>query len=163
MAESIVTVKKLVRVDIPSITVLSDEDLEQLAITYQNFLAPRFLIPDADKLDDTKYTYLQNNLVAKLIVRAKSLQSLSNAVTSSGGSGATVGATKSIKTGPSEASWYDPSLFWKSVLGTKYSSFEQFEQEICMFANDLGVRLPFCKAGKKTTIFTIAKKSSKCN
>lgn len=92
----------------------------------------------------------------------------SNVVSSFG----SVGAVKSIQTGPSKAEWHDSSAFWKNMFSNSSSSssatgmpggvFSQIQQEVCMFARRLGVRIFFCPKPLSTKVFIVSKKRKNC-
>lgn len=161
MAASTTKIKELVRLDLPDTTNPTDAIIDGLAKVFQLYLAPRLNKTGDDIEDDTKWSTLENNLIAKLIVRERALNALKVSTASAGG-GTGSGGIKSIKTGPSEASWHDVSTYWKSVLGNTTNSFAEFEKEVCMWARDLGVRLPFCEIPLDTKIFIVAKKRKSC-
>lgn len=77
------------------------------------------------------------------------------------------GAMKSLKTGPSEAQWYDGSLFWTNLFkdlasganGQGGGLIGAIMEEICFFSSKLGVSMPMCpKLGRVVVPFIIAKR-----
>lgn len=69
----------------------------------------------------------------------------------SGGSGSGRGPVKTIKTGPSEAEWYDGSIFWSNLFKTD-GIVDNLKQDICIFSRRVHVVLPFCKKYKTTAL-----------
>ena len=85
---------------------------------------------------------------------------------SSGGtSGGNKGALKRLETGPSSAEWYDGSQFWlamfKGATGLSYMGPTSTQSgivgslitEICLYASNVGVRLPLCPIPKRSHLF----------
>lgn len=90
--------------------------------------------------------------------------SVTQAISSSGGTLGTKGPVKSIETGPSKASWYDSSTFWsnifKGISGAAGGSglFAQISAEICTYAKKLKIKMPMCdKPPASNRTFVIAK------
>lgn len=79
--------------------------------------------------------------------------SVTQAVTSGSTSGLFKGPVKSIKAGPSEASWYDGSAFWASIFKSLGSGglegggggiFGALIEDICLYSKKVGVKMPMC-------------------
>lgn len=70
------------------------------------------------------------------------------------------GPIKRVETGPSNAEWFDPSLFWNHIL--KNGGLIDFiRSEICMIAIKVGIRLYICPYIKKTKVFITGHKLKK--
>lgn len=77
------------------------------------------------------------------------------------------GPIKRIEAGPSVAEWYDSSTFWSNmfkssggalVSGQSGGVVGQIQADACVFANRLGISLPFCPELKRVKVFQLVKK-----
>lgn len=79
------------------------------------------------------------------------------------------GSIKYLETGPSKTEWYDSSSFWSSMFGSKGSSdsiMQTVINDICMWAAQVGIRLPMCPAIPSNVLpsFLVSRNSTKgCN
>lgn len=76
---------------------------------------------------------------------------------SGGGTGSVLGPVKTIKTGPSEAAWFDPSIFWSNLFKTG-GVIDDLKQDICMYSRRVHVTLPFCPKYKQTVLPIVGKR-----
>jgi PKD repeat protein len=78
------------------------------------------------------------------------IESTSTAVVNVDSAVGAKGAVKAIETGPSKAQWYDSSLYWSQIFRSAGSDgkgggvLASIQQEICMFAGKLTVKVPGC-------------------
>jgi hypothetical protein len=79
----------------------------------------------------------------------------------------TKGPLKAIESGPSKAEWYDSSTFWASMFrgfnprGHGTGIIQAIQEECCLMARRIYVRLPFCTIPKNTDNFIIGRTSKR--
>lgn len=118
----------------------------------QTLIDPNIL--DADLDDESKWPFLVNVLMAKLVIYDCILLEYKNlAVTATGSSGDVddpspgTGPVKKIETGPTNAEWYDGSdvlsnMFKPNTQGQ--TTMDGLQQDLCMLAKRVRIYLPIC-------------------
>lgn len=144
-----------------------EEALDSYIAQWQLYIQPSVspAVSSGDIFNENAYPPLANVLVAYLAaysvqkdVMMQSLVGSSSSSTTGDSSGTSTttsaGALKSIETGPSKAEWHDNTdkvtSFFKaggssSGTGASTGPLDVLQQEICIFAQEVGVNLPFCK------------------
>lgn len=100
---------------------------------------------------------IANNLNFEVIQRQ--IASVNGIIETHAQGGMQKGPVKKLETGPTNAEWYDGSVFWMNLFkGQNGNNFMSFlESDICLYANRLKVRFHFCKKPRRTILFTIGK------
>lgn len=121
------------------------------------------VMEDADVLDETKWPYLWNVLIAELVVYEIMMAEASKWMSSGNtlfvlGSGNS--SQKSIETGPSKAEWWDNQKNQNEYFKILFTQgLAQYRELLCQFAQRVRASIPFCnfkrdphlnkKAGRK--------------
>lgn len=80
------------------------------------------------------------------------------------------GSLKSLETGPSKVEWYDGSEFWSTMFkgnsslanpGQGTGILQTIQDDSCILARRLAIRLPFCAKIKSTHLFIVGRKTCK--
>lgn len=132
-----------------------DPNFETQSIAYWKlYLQPQFEIADADVQLDTAWPVLARFLIAKLVIHSYIVSLIKGSISSSFGSSTEEGETvvemgqiKKMKTGPSEAEWYDGNKALTSITttgATGKSTFDQLAEDICSLAERLHSYIPMC-------------------
>lgn len=149
-----ISIDEIISFELPASITLDQNTKNYLIKKWRLCLQAAFSILDEYLGDESKYSQLQNILIAKLVVydliiaeaRKYMASSLNGGGNSSGGSAG--GNIKKIETGPSSAEWYSGSqtlsaLFTPNSKGV--SIFDELTYDICMLGQKLKVKLPMCK------------------
>lgn len=67
------------------------------------------------------------------------------------------GLVKYIETGPSRVEWFDRSEYWANLFKAN-GAMSTLQNEICVFASQVGVKLPWCKLTTATPLFKKSKR-----
>jgi len=144
------SILKQVDLIMPGIIETHWESAERLKIKWQHILFPAAQEADPsltedDMLDETKWPYFYNALIAQLIARDLFIDSQANM--SGGGSSGMDGAglIKKIVTGPTEAEWQSVSAAAAAVFADG-AVFDMLNQRICSMAAIIGISFSFCKS-----------------
>ena len=143
-----------------------DQDKINNRVRYwRNYLQPLVnpVIADEDLDDESKWPFLVNVLIAKLVVYDGILLELKNAAVTAAGSSSdsTVtgsGAVKKIETGPSNVEWYDSAEAVSSLLKTGTngtSTMDGMLGDLCMLASRVRITLPICPKPNRGTVIPI--------
>lgn len=158
------TIISMIKGDLPTGFVVDPLLLDQDIKKWQLYLQPEMVpvIADSDVFIETAWPTLANVMIAKLVVYEIILRGASQAVTATSNNSGK-GGLKKLETGPSNAEWYDGSVFWSSIFkGGPDSVIGQLLGEICLYANRLKITLPFCPKRRRTIIFSITHPNSSC-
>jgi len=109
---------------------------------WQAMLYEGLKISEADKNDETKYTFEGNMLITLLIIRDFLILAVSDLTASAQGSGA--GDIKKIVTGPTEVERYSASESLKEIMKPG-GVYDLLQAEICGLAGVLGIYISGCK------------------
>lgn len=157
------TIDNILKTELTGGLSLPEEDKEIRLEYWRKFLQYSISPPIEDNELNIEESWppLVNVLIAKLVIYDLVLQAARDAMLGSFGAGGESGESggsgglKSLKTGPSEAEWYDSSKSLESIFkvgaGGK-TIFDTFTEGICMLANQLGIKLSICK--QKNPVFT---------
>lgn len=164
------TIYQNVLSELPTGIVFDPTNFNLILRKWQLYIQPKVNvdppISNDDVFDETKYPYLVNVLLAKLVIWELTAQAASAAMVTMSSSGGTTGGTggvggkgplKKIETGPANAEWYDSSTFWSNMMKTG-GVIQTMQDMICLFARRLRISLPFCVPVKGVTLFSIMRK-----
>jgi PKD repeat protein len=155
-ATSSFTLSQLVAFEMPP-SLPNDPSKENYLISkWRLYLHDAFKVAIEYISDETKYTQLQNILIAKLVAYDRIIQLAKDFAASSMGPSSTTGGQseggniKTIKTGPTEAEWYSASDTLKNFFASGpngNSAMDDLMADICAIANhkDIRVKLPMCR------------------
>lgn len=149
----LVLVKSELGLTLTSSEITYDTDITYMINKWELFLQLNFGLTDDQLLDENNWPPLARILISKLVVYDMILRS-SKSRTFLG-----TGNLKHIKTGPSEAEWYDIAL---NVIKGGANGLTEYQQEICMLARRVGVHLYFCPDWKRSHLFIVGKKDKPC-
>lgn len=173
-----VTIKGMVGYELPVGITWDETGFQQTRMKWQIWLQEAAGIDDDDIFDETKWPQLYNVLISKLIVYDLILRAANVAMNNMIGLSSTASSTtltpgtvkgplKSLKTGPSEAQWYDSSTLWASIFRSAAQgggTFSTLLSDICLYARRVQVQMPFCgPAPKRVRPFVIARGKCQVN
>lgn len=149
-----------------SLGLIVDPNFQTQQIMYWKlYLQPQFNILDEDVEFDTSWPILARFLIAKLVVHSYIVALIKGALAGSFGSSTSEGETttelgqlKKMKTGPSEAEWYNGGTVLSDITkvgANGASTFDQLSSDICALALRLSVMLPMCGAWKGEPVVPI--------
>jgi hypothetical protein len=159
-----VPITQMIQMDTPPEYNINEEYLQLRIKNWQLYLqnSPTPHIADEDVFDETKWPPMYNLLIAKLAIydymTLAGKRFLINLGTGDGTTPVTAkGPVKRIETGPSNVEWYDLSTFWDNLSKTIGGEgiLQLALDDICAFANQLGVWLPMCPYVDVPHLFSI--------
>lgn len=151
------TIEQMVELEIPTgITI--DPDLMSLLIkkwqmTLYNSFTPPVDIEDVH--DQSSYTALANLLIARLVTYDLIIKSAESFLLTGAGTstGTATGSQKSIKTGPTEVTWYNSLEQITKIMGSNSDAFTNIVSSICGLASTQGIFLNMCKPHKGVVVW----------
>lgn len=160
MATFPLTLTQLIGNLLPAGFSVSEDFVTRSVNTWQLFLWGVFkdVVAEEDKYDIRKYPENALPLFAALVVRDVLTVALTGSfLDNMGAAGNAVGAeaqgsTKRITTGPTEVEFHDGlSALAKLIAATKngLGILADINEKACMFAQQLGIKLPFCESTHK--------------
>jgi hypothetical protein len=130
---------------------------------WQQILGPNLFENKADYTYEFSYPIKYNMLIAYLVIRDMLikagndflLSTFEGSLSTSENTGIQ-GSVKAIRTGPVETEWFESSSTLKEIFkaGGKYDT---INSACCSLADDLGIKLSFCRSGNDNTVPTVLK------
>lgn len=162
------SLEDFVKVKLPSNLPYQSGQLSAVISTWQLYVQPLVNTPGVDEIDsfnEAAYPAIVNALIGYLAAYQILLDYVSSAAISAAGSSISgeEGVVKKIETGPSNAEFFNPAD-WLKTLTQPNGLIEQVRKQLCLLSSRTMIEIPYCpkipkpvfiprKAGRNETSF----------